>query len=151
MPHTPQEIMDRLKTLIDKSPPNIRGKVVKDHVVLDIIGNDVHYWSPQLDFRIEKIDNDESSCTVAGLIGPRPAVWTLFMFVYFAIGIIGFFISMYGMSQYMLGEYTFLIWAFPIALLFIGTIYITAKFGEKKAEKQTEILKQFVREAIYDK
>jgi hypothetical protein len=86
---------------------------------------------------------------VSGLVGPRPAVWTLFMFIYFSVGIAGFFISSFGISKMMLDGYSNLILAFPIAILFIVTAYRVCKYGEILAKDQIEILKQFVRDSIY--
>ncbi|MGD1892896.1 MAG: hypothetical protein ACFB15_20210 [Cyclobacteriaceae bacterium] len=120
-----------------------------NHVTLDITGADVHYWSPQLNFRIEPNEQYPDHSVVSGLIGPRPAVWTMFMFIYAAIGVIAFFISLFAVSNIMLGKPTNLIYAFPIALLFMLTAYLVGKYGERLAKDQMELLKQFVREAVY--
>ncbi len=119
------------------------------HVTLDITGKDVHYWSPQLNFRVEPNELYPEHAVVSGLIGPRPAVWTMFMFIYAAIAVVAFFISLFAVSKIMLGKPTDLIYAFPIALLFMLTAYLVGKYGEKLAKDQMELLKQFVREAVY--
>lgn len=141
--------MNRTSMLLKTSPSNIRGQITNNHVTLDIIGEDVHYWSPQLNFRVEPDEKDNSCSVVSGLVGPRPAVWTMFVFVYSAIGAVAFFISLFAVSKIMLGKPTNLIYAFPVALLFILTAYLMGKYGEKLAKDQTELLKQFVRAAVY--
>lgn len=141
--------MDRIEGLLENSPSNIKGRILKNHITLDIAGEDVHYWSPQLNFRVEPDEDDDDYSVVSGLIGPRPAVWTMFMFIYSAIGVIAFFISLFAVSKIMLGKPTNLLYAFPIALLFMLTAYLVGKYGEKLAKDQMELLKQFVREAIY--
>jgi hypothetical protein len=140
--------MEKIRGMLEQSPKNISGFIVDNHIVLDIVGEEVHYWSPQLNFRVEKDENDANHAVLSGLIGPRPAVWTLFMFVYFSTGIIGFFISSYGVSKLMLGSYSHLILAFPIAILFMLTAYKAGKYGEQLGKDQIELLKQFIREAI---
>ena len=138
-------IHELLKTLHD----DVKGKIVENHIILDIEGERAHYWSPQLNFRIEKDDDNEDHTIMAGLIGPRPAVWTLFMFVYFSIGIAGFVISTFGVSRLLIGEYSNLLWAFPVAILFMLTAYSVGKYGERLASDQIEMLKQFIRDAVY--
>lgn len=135
--------------LLQNAPANIKGQIVTNHVTLDITGADVHYWSPQLNFRIEPNELYPDHSVVSSLIGPRPAVWTMFMFIYAAIAVIAFFISLFAVSSIMLGKPTDLIYAFPIALLFMLTAYLVGKYGERLAKDQTEMLKQFVREAVY--
>ena len=140
--------MDRIKVLLEKYPDQVKGLIIDHHIVLDIVEDDVHYWSPQLNFRVEADEQDPDQSVLSGLIGPRPAVWTLFMFIYFSTGIIGFFISSYGVSKLMLGSYSHLILAFPFAILFMLTAYKAGKYGEQLGKDQIELLKQFIREAI---
>lgn len=115
---------------------------------MDIVGEEVHYWSPQLNFRVEKEDDGEERTVIAGIIGPRPNVWTLFMFVYFSIGIAGFFITSYGISRYMLGEYSHALWGLPLAAIIMATAYQAGKFGEKLGAEQVDYLKGFVSKAV---
>lgn len=140
--------MAHVRVLLAEAPANIQAKVIGNHVILDIVGEDVHFWSPQLNFRIEENEEISGSTTVAGLIGPRPNVWTLFMFVYFSVGIAGFFISTYGISRYMVGEFSYTIWGLPLAGLFMLTAYQAGKFGERLGADQVELLKQFVRDSV---
>lgn len=140
--------MVRVNTLLADSPHHIVGKISGDHVILDIVGEEVHYWSPQLNFRVETDEEADGRTVIAGLIGPRPNTWTLFMFVYFGVGIAGFFATSYGISRYMVGEYSWAIWGLPLAALFMLTAYQAGKFGERLGAEQVEELKQFVREAV---
>ena len=110
---------------------------------------EVHYWSPQLSFRVELDEQNPNQSVVFGLIGPKPEVWTMFMFVYFTIGVLGFFISSYGYAKWSLGEFSNMVLAFPIAIVFMLTAYGVGKYGEQLAKNQSEMLKQFVREVIF--
>ena len=140
-------IKSRVEKMLSKDIPHIEGKIVDNHVILDIVGEEVHYWSPQLNFRIDQDELNPEHTELAGLIGPRPPVWTLFMFIYFSVGMIGFIISSYGLSKWMLGEFTNYIYAFPIAIIFMLTAYKAGKYGEQLGADQVELLKDFVREA----
>ena len=141
--------MERLRLLIENRPNEVIGKIVDNHIILDIVEKDQHYWSPQLNFRIEQDEFDTNKSVVAGLIGPKPAVWTMFMFIYFLIGIAGFFISSFGFSKLLLGEYSNLVLALPIAIVIMLSAYGVGKYGEHLANDQIEMLKQFVRDAVY--
>ncbi len=119
-----------------------------DLIKLDIPKNDRHYWSPQMNIRLEKDEEDETKTILRVLIGPRPAVWTMFTFIYFALGILGFSLAFWGFSKWMLGEFSHWVWAFPISLAFMLTAYLSGKYGEKLGHDQMEVLKDFLRAAL---
>lgn len=146
--HPPEEVLERISTLLAATPPHITGKIIGHHIILDIVGEEVHYWSPQLNFRVEMEEYGDGQTVIAGLIGPRPNVWTLFMFAYFSIGIAGFFITSYGISRYMLGEYSPALWGLPLAAIIMATAYQAGKFGEKLGAEQVDYLKSFVSKAV---
>ena len=82
VPIPQQQVLERIKSLVKNAPKNIYGQIIDNHIILDIVGEEAHYWSPQLNFRVE--DEDQEQSIIAGLIGPKPGVWTLFVFIYFA-------------------------------------------------------------------
>jgi len=146
--HTKSDIEARIKKEVAEEEDRIKPTIVQDHITLDII-KDIHYWTPQMSFRIEE-DEEEEGSIIYGIIGPKPAVWTLFMFIYFSVGVLGFILSSIGVARWMLGEYSNWLLAFPLAILFMLTAYRTGKYGEKLAHDQTEILKDVVRKVLKD-
>ncbi len=68
---------------------------VDNHVFLKIPKDKQHFWSPQLDLEIVKTEDKKSM--LYGLFGPKPTVWTLFIFLHFVVGtlFIGFGIWAY--------------------------------------------------------
>ena len=93
-------------------------------------------------------EDDPDKSLVRGIIGPKPNVWTMFMFIYFGIGIVGLFGSSYGLSKLTLGkESTLFVWAFPIALLLMSTAYFASKSGERLGSDQINLLKTFFRDS----
>lgn len=140
--------MERIGNLLEATPPHITGKIIGHHIILDIVGEEVHFWSPQLNFRVEQEEYRDGRTVIAGLIGPRPNVWTLFMFVYFSIGISGFFITSYGISRYMMDEYSHALWGLPLAAIIMATAYQAGKFGENLGAEQVDYLKGFVSKAV---
>lgn len=134
--------------LLEESKDKIKGGIVDNHITLDIVEKDFHFWSPQLIFRVEKDEYIANQSILFGLIGPRPVVWSMFMFIYCSIGSLGFFITCFGVSSLLLGSFSYLILAFPITILFMLTAYKAGKYGEQLGKDQVELLKQFVRAAI---
>lgn len=141
-------MLERINELLAGTPPHITGKTVGHHVILDIVGEEVHYWSPQLNFRVEDDEDTPGRAIVAGLIGPRPAVWTLFMFVYFSIGVSGFFLTSYGISRYMVEDSSLAIYGLPLAAVVMLTAYQAGRFGERLGADQVDMLKHFVGKAV---
>ncbi|WP_306640046.1 hypothetical protein [Sanyastnella coralliicola] len=148
VPFSEVEVLERLKRIKEKSADELTGHLIDHHLILDIPVNDRHYWSPQLSMRVEADEDDPSKTVIKGLIGPRPSVWTMFTFFYFTIGVAGFFIASWGFSKWMLGEFSHLIWALPIAMIINLTAYRAGKQGEKLGHDQVEVLKGFVREVL---
>jgi len=141
-------VLERINELLAGTPPHITGKTVGHHVILDIVGEEVHYWSPQLNFRVEDDEDTPGRAIVAGLIGPRPAVWNLFMFVYFSIGVSGFFLTSYGISRYMVEDSSLAIYGLPLAAVVMLTAYQAGRFGERLGADQVDMLKHFVGKAV---
>lgn len=142
------EALERIQKVIDDHEGELIAHVLDHHILMDIPVKERHYWSAQLNFRLEADEDDENKTQVKGLIGPRPAVWTMFIFFYFSFGVAGFFVSSYGFSKWMLGEYSHWIWALPVAALIIATTYKAGKMGDCLGTVQIEQLKDFVKEAL---
>lgn len=124
------------------------GYVALHHVVLRMPYADQHFWSPQMQFSVEPVESDNQRCEIRGLVGPQPAVWTLFVFIYSAVGIMGTFASLYGLSKWTLGEYSVFIWAIPVSLFLLATAYFASKFGQRLGHGQIETLSCFVEKVV---
>ena len=146
--HPPEKVKASFKQLIEAKRGQIKAKMIQDHIIFDIIDKDSHYWSPQMNFRVEEDEFNPGTTIIAGIIGPTPKVWTLFVFIYAGLAIVGFFISSHGVSQWMLDRYSHTIWAFPIALVLMLTAYLAGREGESLGAEQVEFLKDQVREAL---
>ncbi|MGB0896086.1 MAG: GTP-binding protein [Flavobacteriaceae bacterium] len=56
---------------------------VDNHVFIRQPKSEQQFSSPQL--HLEILPLDEQHCTIKGLFGPNPTIWTLFMFLHFVI------------------------------------------------------------------
>lgn len=72
----------------------------------------------------------------------------MFIFIYFVIGVGGFFVSSYGVVEYTLGRPSYFIYGFPITLLLLLSAYRVSKYGESLASDQTALLKEFVNKGL---
>ncbi len=141
---TEEEAFRKVEDQKKKNEGKVMVRIEGDQVKLDVPLKDRHYWSPQISFRIEKDEDDASKTRVKGVIGPRPAVWTMFTLIYLAIGTLGLSLSFYGISKWMLGNFSHLVWGLPIAAVLMATAYKAGKIGEKLGHDQVEILKGFI-------
>ena len=140
--------------LIAKFQRNVKNATckycVKDidgHIVIDIPAEENHFWSPQLHIEIEKIEENKS--IVKGLFGPKPQVWTFFMFIHFAMAFafIGFSIVAY-VKWSLKSEYqTALMIALALPILWV-IMYLLGRIGKRRGHKQMDELHGFMMKTL---
>ncbi len=72
---------------------------VDDHIFIKLPKQEQHFWSPQL--HLEITEKDENSCSLHGFSGNN--VWTMFMFLHVAVGILFMVDLTWLYSNYNLG------------------------------------------------
>lgn len=118
-------------------------KIIDHHIVIDVPKDEDHFWSPQLHIEVES--NEENKTIVKGLFGPKPQVWTFFMFIHFAVAVafIVFFVVAYTRWN-LKQDYTFaLIMCIAMPVFWI-ILYILGQLGKKKGYKQMVQLETFL-------
>ena len=126
------------------------GKIVDGHIVIDVPLEDNHFWSPQLNIEVEKVAKEKA--LVKGLFGPKPQVWTLFMFFHFAVAVafIGFSIMAY-VKWTLKTDYMFaLIMVIALPVLWI-VMYFLGRVGKKTGHHQMEELHAFMMKTLQKK
>ena len=121
------------------------GQIVEGFTTIYPAQSEQHYWSPQLTLTIE--DNDNGSL-IRGLYGPKPTVWTMFIFFYAGIGFATLMITLVGLSLLSLGKGVGILWFVPLLLLLFASLYITAYLGQKFGHKQMVHLHHFLEECL---
>lgn len=133
-----------LAGLIEKKQ-GVTGNTLENHAYLRIPEEAQHYWSPEFHVTVEK---QEEGSLVRGVVGPKPKVWTMFMFFYSAV-IVLFFLGMaMGVSQWMLGMDSPMLWSIPACIGLWIAIVLAAKFGQYKGKKQMLQLWHFLDQAV---
>lgn len=153
-PRFKMDFNESQEVLISKFKHNLKqddcqycSKIVDGHIIIDVPLEENHFWSPQLNIEIEKNDTDKT--IVKGLFGPKPQLWTLFMFFHFAVAVafIGFSIMAY--VQWTLKEdYTSaLIIVIGLPILWV-VMYILGRIGRRKGHKQMDELYKFMMKTL---
>ena len=129
---THEEINDKLKLgLINKS--DITASFIQNKVFLTHIKSLHHYWSPELQISIY---DEDGKRVINGLIGPQQTVWAMFLFMYGITFLLGFFIGIYGLILWSLGEASYWLISIPSSIVLLVLIYLAAKYGQKKGRDQ---------------
>ncbi|MCF7560609.1 GTP-binding protein [Sabulilitoribacter multivorans] len=120
---------------------------VEEHVFIRLPKDKQKFWSPQLHLEINAVD--ENSCVVRGLFGPKPTVWTLFMFLHFLVA--GLFIAfgIWTYSNWTL-EQNFTIQASVTILMVLlwVTLYFVGSFGKASSINEMRALNNFMYEVL---
>ncbi len=130
-----------------KEDPSVLGNVKIESVFIRIPAKDQHYWSPELQVNLEK-DYDSEDTVLRCLVGPRQTVWAFFMFVYVGIAVLTLFLGMYGLTRWQLGEFNNFVYAIPIGILILPSIYTFSKIGQKTGRDQMMHLISFLYHAV---
>ncbi len=131
---TEEEVLDMARTHLN-THDDVSGKVFWHHAIFRVPDDQKHYWSPELQFSVEK-DPLSGETLVRCLIGPRQSVWAFFLFLYALPGLLMFFFGMNAFVQYSLHDDLSTMWVIPVCLAFIALVYLAAFFGRKKGHEQ---------------
>lgn len=114
--------------------------MVDDHVFIKIPKEKQHFWSPQLDLEI--IQDEEDNTTLYGLFGPKPAVWTMFMFLHFVVGSLFLGFGIWAYTRATLNE-PYLLQIVLMAIMIIAwfVLYFAGRMG--KTAGRDEMLDQY--------
>ena len=144
---SPKEILAKFeKNLADKDCKYC-SKISGNHVFLDVPKTEDHFWSPQMDIEIIKSENGKT--IVKGILGPKPKVWTFFMFLHFVtavafiVSFVIFYVKWSLSKEYQL--YKYLLIALPIFWVFL---YFLGQSGKKLGYKQMVELDDFLMKTL---
>ena len=138
-----ETVLHAFETAFEKESTMLKGHIVDGHIFIKVPDNKEHFWSPQL--HLEVVEKNEKVSELKGLFGPKPQVWTLFMFIHFLLltGFLGFLVLLY--TRISLEESLF----FPICMLVVIPfvwilLYFLGKIGKETGKKQMEELHDFM-------
>lgn len=140
---TPEEVMQIFEKYFSTHNKMFGGYVNKEIAIIRLRKDKEKYWAPQLQIRTEWDEWDKKTY-IRGLFGPRPAIWTFFMFLYATgIGVI-FILGGFGLVNGTVnGDYGFLYLSIIGPFILLAT-YLATKAGQKIAKNHIRVLKAFV-------
>ena len=141
-PDLPAVVEDKIREGLSEADAPCLGKVYSGYVSLQLPLEEQHYWSPRLTVTLEELE--EGGSLVRGLYGPRPAVWTMFVFFYSLIGFALVIVSIIGFANLSLDKSGAILWLVPILVLAFLSLYLVAYFGQKKGHDEMVVLHTFL-------
>ena len=145
IPLSPEEILKRLHDANKENPSTCILEFVSNHVTLKIPSAQQRYWSPQMQVELESTNN---GTLLRGLIGPKPGIWTMFVFFYSAFGFLTMLGALFGISQIMLKMNPWALWSLPVGLIIILLLYMISHLGQQLSKDQIGILIEYLNSAI---
>jgi hypothetical protein len=78
VPENHLKVIEKFKEIRKDKHQKYISKIVQNYILMDIPADENRFWSPQLELRVEKID--EITSEVSCLFGPKGIVWTFLCF-----------------------------------------------------------------------
>ena len=117
-------------------------------IKLTLPESEQHYWSPVLNLTCSNNETPDKTI-IRGHVGRSSEnVWGLFILIYAAIAILGFFSSVWAYVQWVLHKDLMYFWSVPLSILLLISIFFTSRYGQRKAHLQTLHLMRFLRKAV---
>jgi len=153
-PRFKMEFDESQKEILEKFKENVEGEDCKycsrisgNHIFLDVPKVEEHFWSPQLQVEVVKGENDKT--IVKGILGPKPQVWTFFMFLHFAVAVAFIiFLVMFYVNWSLGKDYQFtkyMLIGLPILWVLL---YFFGQSGKKLGYKQMVELDNFMMKTL---
>lgn len=144
---TQERILEDFAKTKDSEGQTFRIKVVDTHIFIDISEEESHFWSPQL--HLEILEVEENKVKVKGIFGPKPQVWTFFMFLHFVVGVVFIGSAVWTYVNYSLEKSLML----PILLLIILPmvwilLYFVGRLGRDFGKNQIKKMQQFLLQVL---
>lgn len=124
-----EDILEQFKHNLEQDTGGFISKMIDHHIVIDVPREKEHFWSPQLHVEVEE---EEGFTIVKGIMGPKPKIWTFFIFLHFAVAVTFFvffviFYSKWSLKQdYMVSMIMCLV--MPVVWV---ALYFTGQLGKK--------------------
>jgi len=139
------EIISVIRQKLKSGDCAFKGQVTANFATIYPPSEEQHYWSPQLTITLEQ-KGDKT--LVRGLYGPRPSVWTMFVFFYSVIGFATIIVAMIGLSYRTLNQPSEILWGVPVFILLFFSLYLVAYFGQKFGHRQLTGIHRFLEECL---
>lgn len=140
-------ITDAAKSLKNKLKANYIINNLDEHIWIYIGKENKKVYSPHLHLELQALENGDTK--VKALFGPDPGLWTMFMFLHFAVAGIFTIFGVFAYSNWSLGQ-PFGIHLGIMLLMIIAwfSLYFTARNNRKKGMPQANELEKVMDELL---
>ncbi len=144
-----EEIIEQFRLNLSSEKCPFPSKIVDHHIVIDVPKGKEHFWSPQLHVEVEK---EDETTIVKGILGPKPKIWTMFIFFHFAVALTFFVFFVIFYSRWSLDQdYTLsMIMCILMPVIWV-VLYFGGQLGKKFGYEQMRELHDFLITALKDK
>ena len=120
---------------------------VDNHVFIRLPKHKQHFWSPQLDLDISSFEPGKT--VLRGLFGPKPAVWTMFMFFHFVVACLFIAAGAWAYSNASLEEpfITQIVIMFLLIIVWF-VLYFAGRMGKAAGKDEMHDLHRFMRKTL---
>ena len=112
---------------------------------LHVPASDMRIWSPCLSIRL---DQDVGDACLFGRFGPRPEVWTFFMFLYGLVAFLALFGGILGYVQWSSGQAAWGLWAVWLGVPALGLMHLAGWLAQRRSRQQMIRLRREVEGAV---
>ena len=149
------EVMDCFNEALESNEFTLDSTILKNHVIVKIPDEILHYWSPELQLEIsenylkdDEFSDNKEETMIRGFIGPKSTVWTMFMFFYIGFGFLTLFGVVLGSSQQMLDQVTDGYWYAILGGVGLVLAFTASQIGQKMGDEQTKMFLNLINKAF---
>lgn len=138
LPYSKAEVIRRIGVKLKNSNRENKWMLFDQYAELHLPECQIRYWSPHLTLGFEE---DGLITRIHGRFAPRQQVWTLVWVLYLLLAFSAFFLAMFELAFWMMGQSSWFGIAGIVAILGVGAIYLTSQIGQQWSEDQMIALK----------
>ena len=140
-------IIEKFKNEFAQGRSKFSGKIVDHHIIIDVPKEEEHFWSPQLHAEVD--ETEANNTIIKGLFGPKPTVWSLFMFIHFGVALaFSVFLVLLYTRWSLEQDYKFAMLMCLIMPILWFALYFLGRVGKKKSRHQIEQLHRYFFEIL---
>lgn len=147
VPKSISAITEKADDLSISLKPDYTVKTFGVHIWISVGNADKKSYSPHLHLELEEVSPNETK--IKGLYGPDPGLWTLFVFLHFAVAGIFITFGVVAYSNWSLNQSGLM----PVGVMVIMAVawaglYFTARSNRKKGLPQARELERIMNQIL---
>ena len=142
---SPAEVVERFQAALDRDDHPFIGSTASRHVDLLVHEEERKLWSPAMN--IEAVQ-ETGGTVIYCRVGPHPHLWGFYIALYASCAFAAFFSSMFGASQWTIGENPWGFWITLGAGVTALLIYLSGFLGRYLARAEWLAMAMFAQQVV---